>query len=421
MKKEYLFSKKYLFAFSFLLIAFVSIRCVAKAPALRDGAYQFNLQRADGKNIVFNTRVTDSLGKKILYVINGSEKIVADSIVFKNDSVYIELPFFESGFQAKVKDNGDLEGSWIKSYGTRIQTMPFTATYNITERFPTTDKPAQDVSGRWSVNFLGRDNDTTLSVGEFVQNGSQLTGTFLLSSGDYRFLEGVVSGDSLYLSAFDGAHALLFTAKIDDANHISGGKLFSGKQGTQTWTGERNANAKLPEAASTIQVKPNAGKLNFKFRDTEGKYVSITDDRYKNKVVVIQILGSWCPNCLDETRFLTSNYKKYNDKGVEFLGIAYERTADFETSQKALAPFVKKLEIPYPVLIADVALSDSLRTEKTLPQIEKINAFPTTIFVGKNGEISKIHSGFDGPATGVHYDMYRKSFDETINEMLNAK
>lgn len=421
MKKKSLFPKNYLLIFSFILMAIATMSCADKVPALKNGSYQFNLLREDGKKIVFNAQVRDSLDKKVLYVINGSERLLADSITFKNDSVYIELPFFASGFQAKVKDNGDLEGSWIKSYGPRIQTMPFTATYNITERFPAGAKPAQDVSGRWSVNFVGKNNDTTLSVGEFVQDGSKLTGTFLLSSGDYRFLEGIVKGDSLYLSAFDGSHAVLFTAKIDDANHLTGGKLFSGKQGSQTWTAERNANASLPEAASTIKVKPTAGKLNFKFRDMEGKYVSITDDRYKNKVVVIQLLGSWCPNCLDETRFLAANYKNYNDKGVEFLGIAYERTADFAESQKALAPFVKKLEIPYPVLIADVALSDSLRTEKTLPQIETINAFPTTIFVGKNGEISKIHSGFDGPATGVHYDMFRKSFDETINELLNKK
>lgn len=401
-----------------LLFALISLTWIHKTPVLQNGNYQFNILREDGEKIVFTTLVKDSLGKKIMYVINGSEKMLVDDIRYMNDSVYIQLPFYESGFHAKIKTNGDLEGIWVKHFGPVIQKMPFTAIFNTSERFKITKKSEYNITGRWSVNFTDKNNRVTLSVGEFVQNGSHLSGTFLLSSGDYRFLEGVVSSDSIYLSGFDGANALLFIAKINDAQHISGGKLYSGKSGLYSWIGEKNEQASLPEEESTLKVKPNAGKLTFRFRDMNGKYVSINDDTYKNKVVVIQILGSWCPNCLDETQFFVENYQYYHDKGVEFIGIAYERTDNFKASQKALEPFVKRLRIPYPILITDVALSDPLRTEKTLPQIENINAFPTTIFVGKDGNISKVHSGFDGPATGVHYDMYKKQFNETIDKML---
>lgn len=419
--KRKLFPYKYVLVFFTAIIAALSIHWIDKAPVLKNGTYQFNILRPDGKQIVFNTLVKDSLGEKIMYVINGSERLLVDSIVYSNDSVIIQLPFFESGFRAIINDNGNIEGVWIKNYGSREQTLPFTAIFNKKERFPVTTPPSFNITGRWAVNFIRANGRVSQSIGEFKQNGSNFTGTFLFPSGDYRFLEGVVSGDSLYLSGFDGGHAFLFTARIDDSNNISGGKFYSGKQDVQTWNAVKNNEASLPETASSVEVKPGAGKLNFSFPDVDGKMISINDERFKNKVVVIQILGSWCPNCMDETRFLSENYETYHDKGVEFIGIAYERTTDFEKSKKSLQPFIKRFDIQYPILIPPVAVSDTLRTEKTLPQIEKIKAFPTTLLIGKNGEIRKIHSGFDGPATGIHYHQFKKDFDETINELLLEK
>ena len=142
------------------------------------------------------------------------------------------------------------------------------------------------------------------------------------------------------------------------------------------------------------------------------------DPRFKNKVLVIQILGSWCPNCIDETKFLSQYYVANKQKGVEILGLAYERKADAESAVKSLQPLIRRFNVQYPVALSGVSVSDSLRAEKTLPQIGKISAFPTTIFVDKKGFLRKIHSGFDGPATGEHYERYKKEFEATVNELL---
>jgi thiol-disulfide isomerase/thioredoxin len=150
----------------------------------------------------------------------------------------------------------------------------------------------------------------------------------------------------------------------------------------------------------------------------DGHLVSITDKVYQGKVVVIQILGSWCPNCMDETKFLSEFYQKDHAKGVEIIGLAYERTTDFASSQKALQAFKKRFDIQYPILITGVTVSDSLRTEKTLPQLKKIDAFPTTIFIDKKGNIREVYSGFNGPATGEHYAESKKEFNETIDKLL---
>lgn len=421
MKKKVLFLNKYVCVFCILVLGALSIHWIDKVPSLKDGIYKFAISRPDGQQIVFNSVVKDSVGKKILYIINGSDRLLVDKIVTKKDSVFIQLPFFASAFSAKIDDDGNLDGVWTKDYGTRIQTLPFTATLNEKERFTVTTPPSHNISGRWAVHFQRGNNRVTQSVGEFKQNGSYLTGTFLHSSGDYRFLEGVVSGDSLYLSGFDGGNAFLFTAKIDNGNKISEGKLYSGKQGSSEWTAEKDSTAKLPDGFTLTNLKPDAGKLDFIFPDINGKKVSLNDKQFKNKVVVLQIMGSWCPNCMDEAKFIGDNFESFRNKGIEFIGLAYERTTDFKASQKALQPFIKRFNIKYPILITGVSVSDTLRTEKTLPQIDKITVFPTTIFIDKKGNVRKIHTGFDGPATGEHYIQYQKEFDEITNELLNEK
>ena len=400
----------------FFVITFSIAAC--SQPTLKNGPYKFQIERDDHQTIDFITQVKDSADKKIMYIINGADHMLVDSIVTNNDSVWFELPFFESSFAAKIQPNGDLEGVWIKKSGDLSRELPFKGIYGESKRFKTEPAPAYNISGMWTTVFKNNENKESNAIGQFAQEGPYISGTFLTPYGDYRFLEGVVSGDSLFLSGFDGSYALFFTGKIKKENTISGGKFYSGNADVQTWNAEKDNNAVLKTPENITKVKPGAGKLDFRFPDMDGKMVSIQDDQFKDKVVVIQIMGSWCPNCVDETQFFMDNYNYYTSKGVAFLGLSYERTTDYEASKKALQPFLKRFQIPYPILIPPVAVSDSLRTEKTLPQIENIIGFPTTIFIDKQGNIKKIHTGFDGPATGVHYLTYKKEFEETINELL---
>lgn len=421
MKKRRIFSYKIAFGFCIFLIALFSIHWLEKPIELKNGFWRGEIQRPDGQQIIFNFQSKDSAGKKIIYVINGKEHLLVDSIETRADSVFIEMPFFESSFKAKITREGNLEGIWIKKYGKRIQVLPFNAAYNTKQRFQISAPPIANVSGRWVTEFKTKNNSDTI-VAEFKQEGSHLSGTFLDPTGDYRFLEGVVSGDSLKLSTFDGAHAYFFTAKIDNAQKISEGKFYSGARSIQDWSAVKNAKAEVSDGFGETKIKPGSGKLNFTFPNSnDGSEVSINDEKYKGKVVVIQILGSWCPNCMDETKFLSDYYDKNHQRGIEIIGLSYERTTDFKESQKELQPFKKRFKVQYPILITGVTVSDSLRTEKTLPQLESINAFPTTIFVDKKGNISQIESGFAGPATGEHYTEFKKEFNKIIDELLAEK
>ena len=353
-----------------------------------------------------------------MYVLNAEERLLVDSIEQKEDSVFIQMPFFESGFKARIDKRGNLEGVWIKKTGEKELSLPFKATYNQKQRFATPVKPRFNASGRWDVDFISSTNKVTKAIGEFKQKGSRLTGTFLTASGDYRYLEGVVSGDSLFLSGFDGSHAFLFNAKLKNDSTIASGNFYSGANSLTSWTAKKDDKVQLPDSYQQTHLREGESKLNFSFPSLTGNLVSINDPRYKNKVVVIQILGSWCPNCMDETEFLSNYYNRNKQKGVEVIGLAYERSTDFDKSKTALQRFEKRFNVNYPILITGVTVSDKQRTEKTLPQLTEIKAFPTSIFIDKKGNVRKIYSGFSGPGTGQHYLEFQKEFDETINGLL---
>lgn len=390
-------------------------------PILKNGIWRMSIQRQDGQLIVSNFETKDSAGKKILYVLNSNEKLLVDNIKLKGDSVFIEMPFFDSGFAAKLDEKGNMRGSWLKRDADKTFVLPFSATYNQPQRFAVTAAAAHKVTGRWSVKFINKKNEVSSAVGEFYQKGSRLTGTFLTATGDYRYLEGVVTGDSLKLSGFDGGHAFLFTAKVEDDNNISGGMFYSGIAGIEKWSAKRNKKAALPDGYEATTLRTGENKLNFKFKSTDDKIISITDDAYKGKVVVVQIMGSWCPNCMDETRFLSDYYNEHSKEGFEVIGLAYERTTDIERSKKSISLFQNRFHVNYPILITGVTVTDSMLTEKTLPQLNKIKGFPTSIFIDKKGVVRKIYTGFTGPGTGGYYDAFKKEFDELVKGLLAEK
>lgn len=408
-----------IYRYSFLILVLLATVTTVNAQRVKSGIWQGVLQRPDGQQIIFNFESAMLKGKPVLYVINAGERLLVDDLKQKGDSLWVRMPFFASGFALQVQKNGNLRGLYIKNYGARKEEIPFYALHGVAERYPLTKPASADISGRWAVSFNSGNGKTQQAIGEFAQEPSgRITGTFLTPSGDYRYLEGSVSGDSLHLSGFDGGHAFVFTALLNDKDSIRQAAVYSGLRATQSWTAHRNDTVQLPDENTYTKLREGESRLNFRFRSTSGEWVSINDARYRNKVVIVQILGSWCPNCMDETAYLSDFYTRNKARGVEIIGLAYERTGDFEASRKALIPFQKRYNVKYPFLVTGVAVSDEQRTEKTLPQLESIRAFPTSIVIDKKGTVRKIHSGFNGPGTGKHYEEFKKEFEAFIDELL---
>jgi thiol-disulfide isomerase/thioredoxin len=366
------------------------------------------------KQLPFNFEVVnDQQGGYDIYIRNAEEKLLLDEVDVSDDSVDIAVHIFDANFKAAL--HGDtLTGVFVKNYEKDYR-LPFYAVYGQAYRFETGNDQANipNFNGKYEVTFAG---DTTKAIGIFDQKGDSVTGTFLTETGDYRFLQGNVADSVLQLSTFDGNHAYLFTATMQTDGKLQG-EFYSGKTFHDTWVGEKNEKAALADPESLTYLKKGFEKIEFSFPDVNGNKVTLNDEKYRNKVVILQLFGTWCPNCLDETLFLSPWYDKNKHRGVEIIGLAYERKSDFDYASKRVKKMIDKLDVKYDFVIAGI--NDKASASKTLPQLNEIAAFPTTIFIGKDGKVKKIHTGFSGPGTGVYYDQFIEHFNITVDELLN--
>jgi len=404
------------------IVLFICMLVPVFANAQLKNNWRVLIDRKDGKQVVFQLQLKQEQGKTILYVINAAEKIRITDVRQLKDSLFFQLPAFECSFRVRVLADGNLSGTYIKATAGATQYWPLFAVANTTERFSAVSGAAKNnITGKWDVTITRANGTTRKAVAEFEQKGNKLTGTFLTPSADYRYLDGIVTGDSLKLSSFDGDNSRLFEAKIEDANTISGGVFYNGYTGKETWVAERNENIALPEANEPTMLREGESKLNFTFKDLRGLPVSVNDKKYKNKVVIVQLMGSWCANCLDETKFLSDYYKTNHLRGVEIIALAYELTTDIARSKLSIAKFQKLFDVHYPMLVTGVAAGDDKKTEKTLPQLTAIKSFPTTIFIDKKGNVREIHTSFYGPGTGEYYTAYKNEFYATLDGLLKEQ
>ena len=409
---------KSIFFFTTLYITSLTAVAQQELPA----GWRAHLVRQDGNEVVFNMETKKEEGQIVFYIINAAERIRISPVNFSGDSIFFDMPVFESYFRVKKSADGNLHGTWTKGTAGDYQYWKFYAQPNQLYRFPLNTVPVKyNISGRWDVTITRSNGTLRKAVAEFVQKEDKLTGTLLTPSGDARYLDGIVKDDSLRLTTFDGAHAYIFTAKIDDNKNISGGAFYAGFSGKETWIAEKNADIKIPDQNDPTSLKTGETRLNFAFNDLDGKSVSINDEKFKNKVVIIQIMGSWCPNCMDETKFLSEYYNKHKTRGVEVIGLAYEYSTDLDRSKKSLRKFQRLFHVQYPMLITGATASDDLKTEKTLPQLTPIRSFPTTIFIDRKGNVIKIKGDFYGPGTGIHYEEFKKNFYAMVDKLLEEK
>ena len=367
-----------------------------------------------GQELPFNFRLEyDEDLDPIVTLINGEEELRISEATFKGDSINIPMHIFDANIVAHYKGN-TLKGYWTKNYAKDYK-IPFSAILGENYRFYESPDPATvDVTGKWEVYFENS-SGKNLAVGIFNQTGNKVTGTFLKPTGDYRFLVGEINGRSLSLSTFDGEHAYLFHADIE-GNHMKG-DFFSGKTRHDTWKATRNEDIELADPMSLTFLKEGHESLAFKLPDLNGNLDSLSNPKYNGKVVIVQIFGTWCPNCMDETRFLSEWYKKNKDRGVEIIALAFERKNDLNYAKTRIEKLAKRFDVQYTFLFG--GNSNKEFTSKALPMLNKFVSFPTTIFVDRAGKVRKIHTGFSGPGTGVYYDNFVTDFNLFMEDLIS--
>ena len=380
--------------------------------------WRSELTIAEGVVIPFNFEARYNESEELEIIIhNDSERILISDVSFGNnqqgkDTFYLDFQLLDSHIEAEYKENV-LEGEWIR-HNRENYRIPWVAYHGQSHRFSTGRTEVQtDLTGRWEARFEIETETEYPAIGEFVQEGNRVSGTFMTETGDYRYLEGEIQGDRFQLSTFDGAHAFLFTGEIDESDRILG-KFYSGNHYETNWTAFRNEEASLTSAYELSGIKNPGEPLQFELPNSEGNIVTLEDSRYVDKPKLISIMGTWCPNCLDESKFILEYLENNPELDIEVIAIAYERYRDKDKVLETLSRYKEKLQIPYEILHGGYYNKEE--ATNTFGFLDKIISYPTLLFVDRNNRVTKVHTGYTGPATSKFVE-FSKEFDEEVRNI----
>jgi len=348
-------------------------------------------------------------------LVNGSERIPID-VVVGDALIELMIPHYDSTVRMSVDRDADgspvAKGTWRKRRGPD-EWGQMDARAIRGDRRPGDAKAARRFAGRWQVKFSESDDP---AVGIFrVTDEGQLEGTFLTTTGDYRFLAGSATGSRMSLSCFDGAHAFAFEAELTTDGALAG-DFWSANTWHETFTAVRNERASLPDSFRQTLVNQRVKLSDFEFPDLQGEPVNLDGDAFRGKPRLIYIFGSWCPNCHDAAAYLSELEKSYSDQGLSILGLAFELTGEFNRDAEQVQKYLARHQCTYPVLIAGTA--DKQKASKTFPILDRVRSYPTTLFIDRTGKITAVHTGFSGPATGDAFVELQRKFKNEIESLL---
>lgn len=272
------------------------------------------------------------------------------------------------------------------------------------------------------MKLVGDDRSTTkdprsaLSWQLYLRKaGSEISGSILRVDGDTGTLTGGWKGDTLVLSHFAGERPVLVEAKLQPDGTLD--ILYNSQN---RYLAARTAEARAKGIAAPVDpaqfttVNDVTEPFHFSFPGLNGRVISDADPQFKNKVVILAIGGTWCPNCRDEAPFLVDLYRRYHSQGLEIVGLNFEAAGEFSEDKPRLESFLKEFSVPYPILYAG-AVPD---VKEKLPQLANFGAYPTTIYLGRDGRVATIHAGFASAATGEAHTALQREVNEVVQRLL---
>ncbi|MBZ5558232.1 MAG: TlpA family protein disulfide reductase [Acidobacteriia bacterium] len=277
-------------------------------------------------------------------------------------------------------------------------------------------------TGTWEMRRLAEEanapRDTRTWQVFLRQSGSEVSGSILRVDGDTGALVGRWTNGKLTMSHFAGERPTLF-----EATPNPDGTLNVTLNGNAHYLVVRSSEARAkgipepPDPSRYTSVKDPTAPFAFSFPDVTGRTVSSTDPLFKGKVVILAIGGSWCPNCHDEAPFLAELYRDYHAKGLEIVGLMFENDSNMLVARPRVRSFMKRYNIQYPMLIAGTMTGTTTIAER-LPQIVNFGAYPTSIYLGRDGKVRSVHAGFASPATGEEHTRLKAELRELTERLL---
>ncbi len=355
-------------------------------------------------------QLTDKEGKLSGKLLNSDELIPITGIRNKNQ-FELEIGTSYAVLKGEVADH-NLTGEWVRTNRDDYR-IPFTGNKTTKEHLYKeyeNETTLLSMQGKWKIKL----DDDKFGLGLFTQNGRRVQGSILTETGDYRYLDGYLEGDKLKLYGFDGTFSFVINGLVkNDTMHAH---IFAGKSYNKEIIGTKDNEFSLPNASELTKII-NKEPLQLSLKDLEQQQVSLDDEKLKDKAKIIQIFGSWCPNCIDELNYFISWRKEHKAKlnDVAFVAVAFENFKDEPTAIKTLKKLKHKMQMDYPILLGDYK---STKTVTKVFPIDKTRAFPTTLFLNKKNEIIKVHTGFSGQATGSYFKNFQVEFNETIDKLI---
>ena len=345
--------------------------------------------------------------------ILNADETVTFSIDFEEDSFFIDIPNYDSHLEGIIQSSSSIKGVFVKDY-VEDYSIPFIAIRSDGNVFETSDNTTIKIKEKYDVLLIDGE-DISPAIGIFDQRENIVFASIATETGDYRYLEGVLSNDRLMLSTFDGSRLYLLTASIKNDSIING-KFISGKSGNYKWLGNYNPEAQLKDPEKLTYLKEGYKDFDVSFIDLDKKMTDLNAAPFQNKVRIIQIMGTWCSNCLDETRYFNTLYSRYKDKGLEIIAVAFENGNDTTIVLEKLKRYKINNDIKYTLLYG--GKNGSSNAELAFPMLNKIMSFPTAIYLDASNNVRKIYTGFYGPGTGEYFVKYSEENEMFIESLL---
>jgi thiol-disulfide isomerase/thioredoxin len=375
-----------------------------------EGNWRAVLDLAGGP-LPFEVRVTRGAAGLVAALCNGPLCDSRATVTQMGDSVIFDITDYAATI-AVARRGDSLTGAYRNVGNRGPRTIPFRASRG---HWPRSAAPAS-LLGSWDAWFIA-DGRRSPRVFEFRNGAEGLEATFLANSGDYGLFWGGAAGDSFHVARFDGTFVYLLVGR-QDRDTLRG--IFHAGPRTQTpFVAARSNGAPHLVAPTALTTADTQNPFRFSFPDLEGRQVSESDPRLKGKVLLVDIFGSWCSTCHDAMPDLLNFYRTYRTRGFEVVGFGYEVSGDSADANRQIRRFRDKFSVPWLLLRSGINVVEE--TAATLPQLRGFTAYPTTIFVGRDGRIRQVYAGFRGPASGAQHARQLADFRRIIEQLLEER
>jgi thiol-disulfide isomerase/thioredoxin len=328
---------------------------------------------------------------------------------FKNGQLHLVFAGYAATLDATVQA-GRLEGAYTVSGHAAV---PIHAVRGAAGPSTAAGPP---IRGEWIIPYASPKGESAWRL--IVKQGKSGTEAAILRiDGDTGTLNGGWVDGAYRLSHFAGERAALLEARPQADGSLQLVLIDGG--GRKELRALRSDKALAAGVAPPDDPTRHTGvhdpkaPFRFAFPDLAGKVVADTDPRFRGKVVVIDIMGSWCPNCHDEAPFLEALYRKHAREGLEIVALDFEQPAQLSDPAR-LRAFIKQAGLTYTVLLA----GEPKEIAAKLPQIDHFDAWPTTFFVGRDGRVKAVHVGFTSPGSGPRDIETRAEVEHTVERLL---